>query len=145
GRAPGHGSPHVRACEFRTRHVRLFQTRRNTTRSVVCGRATERSGKIVGHGLTRINRIKTQVLSVQIRGQEPALALQRVSDNAQTHPVPSEANSRIVSSFIDYLKVEKGLGVLTVSAYSRDIVQFAAFLDRSKRTLLNARRDDVRG
>jgi integrase/recombinase XerD len=59
--------------------------------------------------------------------------------------VPSEANSRVLSSFIDYLKVEKGLAGLTVSAYTRDIVQFAAFLDRSKRTLLNARRDDVRG
>ena len=59
--------------------------------------------------------------------------------------VPSEANSRIVSSFIDYLKVEKGLGALTVSAYTRDIGQFAAFLDRGKRTLANARRDDVRG
>jgi len=59
--------------------------------------------------------------------------------------VPSEANSRVVSSFIDYLKVEKGLGALTVSAYTRDIGQFAAFLDRSKRTLMNARRGDVRG
>jgi integrase/recombinase XerD len=59
--------------------------------------------------------------------------------------VSSEANSRVVSSFVDYLKVEKGLGVLTVSAYTRDIGQFAAFLDRSKRTLMNARRDDVRG
>jgi len=81
---------------------------------------------------------------VQIRSQEPALALQKVSDNAQTHLVPSEANSRVLSDFIDYLKVEKGLGVLTVSAYSRDICQFAASLDRSRRTLLNARRDDVR-
>jgi integrase/recombinase XerD len=59
--------------------------------------------------------------------------------------VPSETNSRIVSSFIDYLKVEKGLGALTVSAYTRDIGQFAAFLDRAKRTLLNARKDEVRG
>jgi len=59
--------------------------------------------------------------------------------------VPSEANSRVVSSFIDYLKVEKGLGALTVSAYTRDIGQFAAFIDPRKRTLLNARRDDVRG
>ena len=59
--------------------------------------------------------------------------------------MPSDANSPVVSSFIDYLKVEKGLGALTVSAYTRDIGQFAAFLDRSKRTLLNARRDDVRG
>jgi integrase/recombinase XerD len=68
-----------------------------------------------------------------------------VSDNAHTCTVPSEVNSRVVSSFIDYLKVEKGLGTLTVSAYTRDIGQFAAFLDRNKRTLMNARRDDVRG
>jgi integrase/recombinase XerD len=68
-----------------------------------------------------------------------------VSDNAHTRFVPAEANSRVLSSFIDYLKVEKGLGALTVSAYTRDIGQFAAVLDRSKRTLLNARRDDVRG
>ena len=59
--------------------------------------------------------------------------------------MPSETNSRVVSSFIDYLKVEKGLGALTVSAYTRDIGQFAAFLDRGKRTLLNARKDEVRG
>jgi integrase/recombinase XerD len=67
-----------------------------------------------------------------------------VSDNAHTQFVPSEANSRVLSDFIDYLKVEKGLGALTVSAYTRDIGQFAAVLDGSKRTLLNARRDDVR-
>ena len=56
-----------------------------------------------------------------------------------------EPSSRAVSSFIDYLKVEKGLGALTVSAYTRDIAQFAAFLDGGKRTLLNARKDEVRG
>src|SRR5437667_1063579 len=59
--------------------------------------------------------------------------------------LPSEANSSVLSSFVDYLKVEKGLAALTVSAYMRDIVQFAAFLDSNKRTLLKARRDDVRG
>jgi integrase/recombinase XerD len=59
--------------------------------------------------------------------------------------VPAETNSRVLSSFIDYLKVEKGLGALTVSAYTRDIGQFAAFLDRGKRTLLNAHKDEVRG
>src|SRR5947199_866994 len=59
--------------------------------------------------------------------------------------LPSEANSSVLSSFIDYLKVEKGLAALTVSAYTRDLVQFAAFLDSSKRTLLNSRQDDVRG
>jgi integrase/recombinase XerD len=59
--------------------------------------------------------------------------------------VPSEDNSRVVSSFVDYLKVEKGLASLTVSAYTRDLGQFAAFLDKHKRSLLKARRDDVRG
>jgi integrase/recombinase XerD len=59
--------------------------------------------------------------------------------------VPSEANARVVSSFLDYLKIEKGLASLTVSAYTRDIGQFAEFLEKQKRTLLNARRDDVRG
>jgi integrase/recombinase XerD len=59
--------------------------------------------------------------------------------------VPSQNNSDVLRSFSDYLKVEKGLGALTVSAYSRDIGQFAAFLDCCKRTLLNARKDEVRG
>ena len=59
--------------------------------------------------------------------------------------MPSETNSRVVSSFVDYLKVEKGLGALTVQAYTRDIGQFAAFLDRAKRTLLTARKDEIRG
>jgi integrase/recombinase XerD len=77
--------------------------------------------------------------------QESVSSLQVASDNAHTEFVPSETNSRVVSDFIDYLKVEKGLGALTVSAYTRDIGQFAAVLDRNKRTLLNARRDDVRG
>ncbi len=59
--------------------------------------------------------------------------------------MPSQANSRVVSSFIDYLKVEKGLAALTVSAYTRDIGQFAAFLDSHRRTLLNGRKEDIRG
>ena len=59
--------------------------------------------------------------------------------------MPFEVNFRVVSSFIDYLKVEKGLAALSVSAYTRDIGQFAEFLGPSKRTLLTARRDDVRG
>lgn len=59
--------------------------------------------------------------------------------------MPSESNSRILKSFLDYLKVEKGLAALTVSAYASDIAQFAAILDRSNRNLSNARRDHVRG
>jgi integrase/recombinase XerD len=58
--------------------------------------------------------------------------------------VRPEANARVLSGFLDYLKIEKGLASLTVSAYSRDIGQFAEFLEKQKRTLLVARRDDVR-
>ena len=59
--------------------------------------------------------------------------------------VSSAVNSQVLSSFADYLKIEKGLAALTVSAYSDDIRQFADFLAPRKRTLLNARRDEVRG
>jgi len=58
--------------------------------------------------------------------------------------MPSEANARVMSAFLDYLKVEKGLAPLSVSAYTTDICQFADFLETRKRLLTNARRDDVR-
>ena len=58
--------------------------------------------------------------------------------------MPSEANARVMSSFLDYLKVEKGLAPLTTSAYTTDICQFAEFLEKNKRLLGNARREDVR-
>ena len=54
------------------------------------------------------------------------------------------ANQRVISSFLDYLKVEKGLAALTVSAYHADLVQFAEFLEARRRDLLQARREDVR-
>lgn len=53
-------------------------------------------------------------------------------------------NERVVSSFFDYLKVEKGLAPLTVSAYGSDIGQFADFLGKQGRTLVTARHEDVR-
>jgi integrase/recombinase XerD len=58
--------------------------------------------------------------------------------------VPSGPNSKIVSGFLDYLKVEKGLAPLTVSAYATDVTQFAEFLEKHKRTLLSAQRNHVR-
>jgi integrase/recombinase XerD len=67
-----------------------------------------------------------------------------VSDNAHTLVVPSTENLRLLAGFLDYLKVEKGLAPLTVAAYTTDISQFIGFLEKGKRTLLNARRNDVR-
>jgi integrase/recombinase XerD len=56
----------------------------------------------------------------------------------------SEANPHVLASFLDYLRIEKGLAPLSVSAYTTDICQFAEFLGKRKRVLLNARRTDVR-
>ena len=53
-------------------------------------------------------------------------------------------NLRFVSSFLDYLKVEKGLAPLTVSAYQSDLAQYSEFLEKRKRALRDARRQDVR-
>src|SRR5258707_2365144 len=56
----------------------------------------------------------------------------------------AEANSRVLSGFLDYLRIEKGLAPLSISAYTTDILQFSEFLEKSKRLLLTARRADVR-
>jgi integrase/recombinase XerD len=56
----------------------------------------------------------------------------------------AEANSRVLSGFLDYLRIEKGLAPLSISAYTTDILQFAEFLEGRKRLLLTARRSDVR-
>jgi integrase/recombinase XerD len=56
----------------------------------------------------------------------------------------SDANSRVLSSFLDYLRIEKGLAALSISAYTTDIGQFSEFLEKRKRLLLTARRLDVR-
>ena len=56
----------------------------------------------------------------------------------------SEANSRILSGFLDYLRIEKGLAPLSITAYTTDIGQFSEFLEKRKRVLLTARRTDVR-
>jgi integrase/recombinase XerD len=54
------------------------------------------------------------------------------------------ANQRVVRGFLDYLKVEKGLASLTVSAYASDLEQFAEFLEAKCKDLAAARRQDVR-
>ena len=56
----------------------------------------------------------------------------------------SSTNARVVEGFLDYLKIEKGLAPLTVAAYTTDIGQFAGFLEKRKRTLLDAQRSHVR-
>jgi integrase/recombinase XerD len=56
----------------------------------------------------------------------------------------SEANPGVVSGFLDYLRIEKGLAPLSIAAYTTDIRQFTEFVEKRKRLLLTARRNDVR-
>jgi integrase/recombinase XerD len=56
----------------------------------------------------------------------------------------ADPNLRFINSFLDYLKVEKGLAALTVSAYQSDLAQYSEFLRNRKRALREARRQDVR-
>ena len=56
----------------------------------------------------------------------------------------SDTNARVLSGFLDYLRIEKGLARLTISAYTTDLLQFAEFLEKSKRVFLTSRRGDVR-
>jgi len=74
----------------------------------------------------------------------PGWLLLWASDNAHTFQVEREANTRVLTAFLDYLRVEKGLAALTIAAYSTDIGQFVGFLVKRRRSLLDARRIDVR-
>jgi integrase/recombinase XerD len=55
-----------------------------------------------------------------------------------------EPNARLLAGFLDYLRIEKGLARLSIAAYTTDIGQFAEFLEKRKRILLTASRNDVR-
>jgi integrase/recombinase XerD len=64
---------------------------------------------------------------------------------AHTNLVQSvDPNLRLLNSFLDYLKVEKGLAPLSVSAYRSDLDQYSEFLLKRKRAPRDARRQDVR-
>jgi len=64
------------------------------------------------------------------------------------HAVACEGASRAVpfeiSSFLDYVRVEKGLADNTVLAYRRDLVKFAVFIAGRGRDWSQADRDNVR-
>jgi integrase/recombinase XerD len=56
----------------------------------------------------------------------------------------ADPNLRLLNSFLDYLKVEKGLAPLSVAAYRSDLQQYSDFLLKRKRGLKDARKQEVR-
>ncbi len=56
----------------------------------------------------------------------------------------ADPSLRLLNAFLDYLKVEKGLAPLSVSAYQSDLEQYSGFLLKGKRGLRDARRQEVR-
>jgi integrase/recombinase XerD len=50
----------------------------------------------------------------------------------------------LLNSFLDYLKIEKGLAPLSVSAYRSDLEQYSDFLLKRKRAPRDGRRQDIR-
>ena len=70
------------------------------------------------------------------------MAIPVASDNAHTGAV-ALSNESVLAGFLDYLRIEKGLARLSVAAYTRDVGQFAAFLEERGRLLITARRLDV--
>ena len=63
---------------------------------------------------------------------------------SDTDFMASDANARILSAFLDYLRVERGSAKLTIAAYTSDLAQFAEFLEKRKQALTGAERQDVR-
>jgi len=55
-----------------------------------------------------------------------------------------ETKPHVITDFLDYLRIEKGLAALSIAAYRTDISQFSEFLQKQKKSLLTARRADVR-
>jgi integrase/recombinase XerD len=51
---------------------------------------------------------------------------------------------RLLSSFSEHLKVERGLARLSIESYAGDLAKWHSFLEARKRTLVNARRQEVR-
>ena len=49
----------------------------------------------------------------------------------------------LIRSFLNYLRVEKGLADNTIDAYRRDLAKFAAYLEKDSITVKEVRRDDV--
>src|SRR5262249_44599419 len=74
----------------------------------------------------------------------PCSPLSECPKARHTHAVSAVHHEKKIAEFLDYLRVEKGLAELTLTAYGKDLDQLSEFLATRKRNLLKAQRDDIR-
>jgi integrase/recombinase XerD len=72
-------------------------------------------------------------------GSAPGPEGRRSRDSAPQGALPEE-----VRSFLDYIRVEKGLASNTVLAYGRDLMKFVSYLSRHDRSFAEVKREDIR-
>jgi integrase/recombinase XerD len=88
--------------------------------------------------------------------REPAwvlIATLRVFDNEDVSASPQAnqtkkadpTNSTLITEYLAYLRVEKGLRPLTCEAYECDLLQFAEFLESESATLLSGTQQHISG
>ncbi|HUB20158.1 MAG TPA: tyrosine recombinase [Acidobacteriaceae bacterium] len=63
----------------------------------------------------------------------------------KANPVSDRANSALLREYLAYLRVEKGLRLLSCEAYERDLLQFAEYLESESATLRTATQSHVAG
>jgi integrase/recombinase XerD len=114
--------------------------RRIKTDGLIRKRVTEPAELFAGRTGRRILKIMGSDNKRETGGDHGAES----RSDSMVNPEPAARLDRIVESFLDYLKVEKGLARLTVGAYHSDLTQFADFLKTRRRELAQARREDVR-
>jgi integrase/recombinase XerD len=54
-------------------------------------------------------------------------------------------NAGMLREYVTHLRVERGLAPLSVASYTKDLEQFAEFLEQENGTLMGARQEDVSG
>ena len=63
---------------------------------------------------------------------------------SQSGPIPPNPLASELDTFLNYIRVEKGLATNSISSYRRDLVEFVEFVSRQRRRLGKVNREDIR-
>ncbi len=74
-----------------------------------------------------------------------SMAADRPDNRSGAHSLELNRNLELIGGYLTYLRVEKGLRPLTCEAYSRDLLQFADYLEKTDGLLASAQHKDIAG